>query len=245
MKKFLSVLLILTLFAAPALAEKELTAQVLGTQTVDHADLTILRVDIREDGADLPSVYALIESPWLLDSEYPVLDLQDVNFDGHEDLVVITAAGASNTMYTFFLWDEAAGAFSKDAVGSVWNYQLYPAQGLVQSYGVSGFAGLLHEIKVYGWEDGQLRLLRSSVWDTLTETQIQTVGDHTQWTEHHDDSVLVETYTDYVNGAEQVETFPIDDYMNNDIFMSQRFLYEDEFLQLDALTDGGEDGTNG
>lgn len=244
MKKFLTLLLVLTMLAAPAMAEITMKTETLGAQTMSGVDAAILRVDFAGGEKEIPSLYVLTQSPWLTDGD-GLLELADVNFDGHDDLVVTTAVGAANAVYTFFLWDEEAGAFQTEAQPEVWNYQLYPAQGLVLSHGTSGWAGLLHESRVYGWKEGKLTLLRSSVWDTLKETDSQMDGEYVKWTERGDGSVLVETYTDFENGAEVVESFPSADYQNDDAFASQRFLYEDEFLQLDALTEDNNDGSNG
>ncbi len=243
MKKFLTVLLVLMLLTLPALAETKIEAQVVGVQVIDESDVSILRVDFSGD-KEIPSLYALTESPWLLEQDPNAIALQDVNFDGHDDLVLITMAGASNTVYTFYLWNEEKGAFDTESQREVWNYQLFPAQKLVESYGTSGYAGLLHQIDIYAWEDNQMKRLRSVTWDTLTETDVNSDGEYMQWTERHDEGVIVETYRDYENDTEVVESFPVKDY-EDEAFLAQRFLYEDEFLQLDALTEHNDDGTNG
>ena len=108
MKKFLTVLLFLMLTTLPALAEIKIETQVLGSQTIEKSDVSILRVDFSGD-KEIPSLYVLTESPWLLKDDPNAIELQDVNFDGHDDLVLVTMAGASNTVYTFYLWDEEKG----------------------------------------------------------------------------------------------------------------------------------------
>ena len=243
MKKFLTVLLVLMMLTLPALAETKIEAQVVGFQVIGGNDASILRVDFSGD-KEIPSLYVLTESPWLLEQDPTAIELQDVNFDGHEDLVLVTMAGASNTVYAFYLWNEEKGAFDTESQPEMWNYQLYPAQGLVESYGTSGYAGLLHQIDIFGWEEGQMKRLRSVTWDTLTETDVNMDGEYMQWTERHDEGVIVETYRDYENDTEVVESFSIKDY-EDEAFLAQRFLYEDEFLQLDALTENNDDGTNG
>lgn len=243
MKKFLTLLLALMMMTLPALAETKIEAQVLGSQVMEGSDASIVRVDFSGD-KEIPSLYVLTQSPWLLKDDPTAIELQDVNFDGYEDLVLVTMAGASNTVYTFYLWDEKAGAFETESKFEVWNYQLFPAQGLVESYGTSGYAGLLHQIDIYGWEGSEMKLLRSVTWDTLTESDVDTDGEHMKWVERHDEGVIVETYRDYENDTEVVESFPMADY-EDDTFLSQRFLFEDEFLGLDALTENNDDGTNG
>ena len=243
MKKFLPLLLVMMLLAVPAMAEITMTTEEVGRQSMSGVDAVILRVDFAGE-KEIPSLYVLAQDTWLTEDD-GLVELVDVNFDGHDDLVVTTAVGASNAVYAFYLWDEAAGAFETEAQPEVWNYQLYPAQGLVLSHGTSGWAGLLHESRVYGWKEGKLTQLRSSVWDTLVESDSQQDGDFFKMVERYDESVMVETYMDYENGAETVESFPSADYQNDDTFASQRFLYEDEFLQLDALTEDSNDGSNG
>lgn len=243
MKKFLTVLLVLMLTTLPALAEIKIETQVLGSQTIEKSDVSILRVDFSGD-KEIPSLYALTESPWLLKDDPNAIEMQDVNFDGHDDLVLVTMAGASNTVYTFYLWNEEKGAFDTESQWEVWNYQLFPAQKLVESYGTSGYAGLLHQIDIYAWEGSEMKLLRSVTWDTLSETDVDTEGEYMKWVERHDEGVIVETYRDYEKDTEVVESFPMKDY-EDEAFLSQRFLYEDEFLQLDVLTEQNDDGTNG
>ena len=100
MKKLLIMLAALTILALPALAEATPEAQIVGRQqSLDGVDLAILRIDFSDPGRAIPSVYAVTESPWLVE-ENAVCEMQDVNFDGHDDLVVTASVGASNAAST-------------------------------------------------------------------------------------------------------------------------------------------------
>ncbi len=249
MKKLLIALFVLSLLALPALAEPEVQVTVIGRQAVDSGgfsqETAILRLDIADGDTPIPSVYALTQSEWLLE-DGSLYSFEDVNFDGHDDLVLVTVAGASNATYTFYLWDEDAGAYLWYGGDDLWNYQLYPAQRIVLSTGTSGWAGLLHENKVYAWDESgrQLNLLRSTEWNTLSETVSETDGDYIIITERMDDSVIVETYVDYEKGIDAAETFPAKRYEDPQ-FMAQRFLFEEEFLGLELSGEDVEDGSNG
>ena len=249
MKKYIALLLCLLLVCAalPALAEMNVSMEILGEQMHGDALLHVLRFDFADGDRQIPSLYALVENTPDV-GEAPYCELEDVNGDGHADLVIPTMIGASNTTYTFYLWDEEAGAFRWFGGEELWNYQLYPAQGLVFSAGASGWAGLLHEYRVYGWTaDGkELKLLRSSTWDTLNEFTMEDSADGAiRYTERHDDSILVETYINYETGEEETFTHASKDYMEDEAFAAQRFLYEDDFLGLEVTAEPLNDGTNG
>ena len=140
--------------------------------------------------------------------ENPHINLEDVNFDGHADIVVFSVLGASNFFTEFFVYDAASASYVRTVTDSgeelLCNYQLYPEYGLVVSQTNNGNAGLLHVINLYHWEGTNLRLLRSAVSDEWSEsvfegstyTQIihgdiiqMTVRDHTR---DYDDSLLWE-----------------------------------------------------
>ena len=113
----------------------------------------------------------------------------------------------------------------------------HPSQKLIYSRGTSGWAGLLHESVVYAWdaEGRTLNRLRSSVWDTLSETVYdENVPTGSMvYSQRYDDTVIVETYTDYENGSTVVFSNATKDY-DDPQFAAGRFLYEDEFLGLEA-----------
>lgn len=94
--------------------------------------------------------------------------MEDVNFDGVDDVVVLTSFGASNAFYEFYVWDGAQYTLATRNQGldtGLANYQLYPQQGLVLSHANNGLAGLAHETDIFRWEGTSLTLVRSAVSD--------------------------------------------------------------------------------
>ena len=246
MKKFEMTLVLLLAIALPALAETQANAVPVGRQRSENGEeMTIVRVDFTGADREIPSVYAVTYSAWLL-NDHGICEMQDVNFDGREDLVIVTAAGASNATYTFYLWNEETGGFEWFGGEDLWNYQLYPAQGLVQSHATSGWAGLLHSDTVYAWDESGRNLVpvRSSEWDTLTEITSEQNGEYMRYNEMHDDSMLVETYVDYENDIDEAYVNPVVQYDDPD-FMAQRFLFEGNFLKLEVTPEENGDGSNG
>ena len=81
----------------------------------------------------------------------------DVNFDGHPDLVFLTARGAANFFYQFFLWSAGQYVYvlPPDESG-LCNYELYPDRGIVKTYRNDGAAGLEFEETLYRWDGAQL-----------------------------------------------------------------------------------------
>ena len=235
MKRLLCLLLCSLMIILPALAEKTVSVQVVGNQALGgdlFYDVYMLRIDVTQDGRALPPVYALSENPFAQDGG---CTLEDVNFDGHDDLVVITALGASNALYTFYLWDEAADTFVWYGGEDVWNYLLLPERGQIISQGANGHAGLLHETTVYQWSDSgkELLPLRSVSWDSLHTTSFEDRQSGFAVMELYDDSVLVETYHDYRTGEHSELQFALESYENDDAFYRQRMAYEAAFLDVE------------
>ena len=104
-----------------------------------------------------------------LESEPNVL-MQDVNFDGQEDLIVITSMGASNFFCEFFVLDNGQYVHAEhDGLGyGLCNYELYPEFGIVGSHANNGYAGALHEDTLFRWEGTGLRLIRKAISEELT-----------------------------------------------------------------------------
>lgn len=109
----------------------------------------------------------------------PFVQLEDMNFDGYNDLVLLTAMGAHNVFSTLSLWDEAAGCFRPVEQFPAWqyetkcfsfessqlelcNYQLDPETGMLLSSVADGYR--YHTNIVYGWE-GRYGLTVRSVAD--------------------------------------------------------------------------------
>ncbi len=140
--------------------------------------------------------------------EVPHIKFEDVNYDGHEDIVVVVTRGANNFFSEFFLYDAQADVYTlathPGQDEGMCNYGLYPELGLVESFVNSGNAGLLHVRNLYRWEGNNLQLIRSAVSDEWSEdffegqtyTQIIhgdvlhiTVRDHSR---EYDESVIWE-----------------------------------------------------
>lgn len=150
--------------------------------------------------------------------EEPRFYLDDVNFDGWDDIVVMTVSGATNAWYTFFTYDNVRDEYTHvPHYGAEFiNYATYPQYGIIASYGTSGRAGLLHATSLYRWEGTNLKLIRSSVSDEWTETSFE--GDTYTQIIHGDIlHVKVLDYTGDDSGTVIYEhMFPLDDVMESE-----------------------------
>ena len=105
--------------------------------------------------------------------EEPYITYEDVNFDGWDDIVIMTISGATNAWFKFFVYDVEQDAYVYvhqygDDAGLI-NYETYPEYGLIGSRGSNGNAGLLHVWNLYRWEGTNLKLIRSAVSDEWAE----------------------------------------------------------------------------
>lgn len=105
--------------------------------------------------------------------ETPYITYEDVNFDGWDDIVIMTISGATNAWFKFFVYDVEQDAYVYvhqygDDAGLI-NYETYPEYGLIGSRGSNGNAGLLHVWNLYRWEGTNLKLIRSAVSDEWAE----------------------------------------------------------------------------
>lgn len=95
--------------------------------------------------------------------EEPYVHMEDVNFDGVEDVVASTFHGASNFGAEFFVWD---GGFyvpvRHSGADTLVNYGLYPEAGLVETYVQEGRAGALHTRQLWRWKGTELELVRTA-----------------------------------------------------------------------------------
>ena len=94
-----------------------------------------------------------------------MLKMEDVNFDGHEDVVITIIRGASNFFAEFFVWDNGQYVYVRHPGedSALCNYQLYPEYGLVHSGANNGYAGDLHEDVLFRWEGTKLEAIRRAV----------------------------------------------------------------------------------
>lgn len=149
---------------------------------------------------------------------------EDVNFDGHEDLVVHTVMGASNFYSEFFVYSPAADAYVRVANDSgeerLCNYQLYPEYGLVETRSNNGNAGLLHVWNLYRWEGDKLILVRSAVSDEWSE-DIFEGSTYTQIIHGDILHVVVRDHTAYDESVLWEITIPKADTEYRDIFTEE------------------------
>ena len=95
--------------------------------------------------------------------EEPFIRMQDVNFDGVEDVVVTTFFGASNVDVAFFVWDGGAYvAVEHPGMDRLINYELYPEAGVVATGSSEGMAGAWHTKQLWRWQGTSLELVRSA-----------------------------------------------------------------------------------
>ena len=106
--------------------------------------------------------------------EEPYVRMEDVNFDGIEDVVAMTFRGASNFGAEFFVWD--GGAYvpvTHTGADSLVNHELYPEWGLVETYVQEGWAGALHTRQLWRWNGAALELVRTASGSEVSTTTIE------------------------------------------------------------------------
>lgn len=163
--------------------------------------------------------------------EEPRFYLDDVNFDGWDDLVVMTISGATNAWYTFFTYDPVRDEYTHVLhYGAEFiNYGTYPQYGIISSYGKNGYAGLLHVASLYRWEGNRLIQIRSSVSDEWSESIFEG-GTYTQIIHGDILHVKVLDHTAGNDGAVLYERmFPMDEVMDSEDY--QR-IYDEEMNAL-------------
>ena len=135
----------------PALPMLTLTVTDTGERTEPYGDNILQAAIVAQDGSlSQKVVWESIESP-AFERIVPLVRLVDMNFDGFQDLVLLTAQGARNVFQAVSLWDEAGGQFRPVETAAGWdsekqafspekrqlelcNMELYPeAQRIVSS----------------------------------------------------------------------------------------------------------------
>ena len=137
--------------------------------------------------------------------EDPVIQYEDVNFDGHEDVVVFIIRGASNFFTEFFVWDDGQYVYARHPGldYGICNYHLYPEYGIVHSDANNGSAGAEHEDVLMRWEGNELRVIRRAVSENATE--MTRFSDGGGYTIHTDLQNLRVRVWDYTNGIAEGE----------------------------------------
>ena len=148
MKRKISIVLLALLLCLPAAAE------IVGTTPQDE----YIHRYIAPNGQEI--YYVSHEYEWATEQQ------QDVNFDGHDDLVFLITQGASNGFFEFYVWDDGRYVLAgRNALhdDSLPNFTLEPELGLVTTYQQIGWAGLLHEKHIFRWKGSDLELVRYAV----------------------------------------------------------------------------------
>ena len=91
----------------------------------------------------------------------------DINFDGHPDLVAVVALGASNARYEFYLWNGSEYAYADRWTDDIVNYELVDGKYLV-SRRDDGNAGMLFKTQICVWDGNVLKPLRTMVSEEET-----------------------------------------------------------------------------
>lgn len=212
MKRFFSMMLALLLLTGSARAE------IVGQAGDDY-----IHQWIAPNGQALYFVSAEME---------PFVHMEDVNFDGVEDVVAMTVAGASNYGAEFFVWDDGqyvpAIHFGVDALV---NYTLHPEVGLVETYVQEGWAGVLHTRRLWRWEGYnlvQVAIAYSDVLSTMTE------GDNlvTEVTDYSKVRLRVRDTSSSIDTLLMDVTVPVDDEQAVTAALEEerRVLWEDLLL---------------
>lgn len=154
--------------------------------------------------------------------EEPHILLQDVNFDGAEDVVVLRTLGASNAWYEFFLHTETGYVMARHTdPDGLPNYQLHPEAGLIFTSVSNGYAGALHEQALWRWNGTQLECIRRAesreheLWDFGSGQYTMTVSSNVLYMqvtlldpESHEQQVAWEAFVhlDGEDGEERLQT---------------------------------------
>ncbi len=123
----------------------------------------LLQVDITERDETLSQrlTYRALTTPDLGAAPAFVM-LEDVNFDGYQDLLLLTAAGASNVFYAVALWHEELRLFQLAEQLELCNPVLYQDEKVVLSFVADGYR--YHTKTAYFWKSRYAPAV-SAVWD--------------------------------------------------------------------------------
>lgn len=185
MKRLMILLLALLALVSSACAEESSAFTATGQVRDDLPLLTITVTDTGEQHEEMMRqhvlqvsveaqngsfaqqfVYHSSELPQF-DRAVPMARLEDLNFDGFNDLVLLTAQGARNVFTTLSLWDEEAGQFRLVEQHHAWeterkalspessqlelcNYELLPEENLLYSAVADGYRFLTST--AYRWD---------------------------------------------------------------------------------------------
>ncbi|MBR6569965.1 MAG: hypothetical protein IKK75_05875 [Clostridia bacterium] len=184
-KRFVSLLLcLLMLMPAGAGAQQApsitLTVTDTGEQSPDPDRPYVLQVLAASgDGSFSQTVSWLSAESAQFGGAVPLARMKDLNFDGYQDLLLLTAEGAQNVFFAFSLWDVQAGQFRPAYQDCEWlreesrfsdeikqvelcNPELFPEKRMLLSDEQDGYR-FSREI-FYMW-DGSYYLTPKYIWD--------------------------------------------------------------------------------
>ena len=164
----------------PELSMLTLTVTDTGKRTEEPAGDNILQVVIEAHDGSLNQTltWESIESP-AFERIASLARLMDLNFDGYNDLVLLTAQGAQNVYYAFSLWDVEQHLFRPVHRDCVWlreearfsdelvqielcNPELFPEQRMLLSADPDGF---YYTREIFYMFDGSYHLTPKYIWD--------------------------------------------------------------------------------
>ena len=99
--------------------------------------------------------------------EEPPVSYDDVNFDGHPDLVLVTILGASNAYHEFYLWNGSEYEYAEHEAHDIVNYELVDGKYLL-SRSNDGSAGALFHAQICVWDGPVLKSIRTMVSEEET-----------------------------------------------------------------------------
>ena len=151
-----------------------------GDNTGEFDDDNILLVEVFSENDELLQSFTYFsnESPEY-DDVIALVMAQDLNFDGYNDLRLLSAAGAQNVYYAFSLWDVDAKQFRPVYRDCVWlreearfsdepvqielcNPELFPEQKMLLSSDPDGFYYIR---EIFYMFDGSYHLTPKYIWD--------------------------------------------------------------------------------
>ena len=164
----------------PELPMLTLTVTDTGKRTEEPVGDNILQVVIEAQDGSLSQnlTWESIESP-AFERIASLARLMDLNFDGYNDLVLLTAQGAQNVYYAFSLWDVEQHHFRPVHRDCVWlreemrfsdelvqielcNPELFPEQRMLLSADPDGF---YYTREIFYMFDGSYHLTPKYIWD--------------------------------------------------------------------------------
>lgn len=192
MLSLLAALCLLAGFSCAAAAEGEASGSV--EKLTVAADQAIYRYTA-SNGQELYFVADAMEEP--------VIQMEDVNFDGTDDVVITTRMGASNAYEDFYVWDGQQYVYATPdglSGSGLANYSLDAEKGYVLSHANNGLAGLECEVGIYRWEGLELKPVRVLRAETSSRWQDSPDGSYS-FAIVYDNRILRATVTDYPDGV--------------------------------------------